>query len=163
MGILVSSSCSCSLVNMNLVCALLLLLSCICIFFPSLLSFFPLFFSFYGKVGFSLILVSDLNSSFSFNWVDCSSWYFVHVQYIFFSIDSVFILVLGHGGSDGLHAYVHSLNEAVTDTVHHEAPLKDAYIRYLLELFIFYWMQLQMRYITRISSIWSRNHLLGLL
>lgn len=33
-------------------------------------------------------------------------------------IDSIPYLIPGHGGSDGLHAYVHSLDDAVTDMVY---------------------------------------------
>lgn len=32
-------------------------------------------------------------------------------------IGSIFYLIAGHGGSDGLHAYVHSLDDAVNDMV----------------------------------------------
>lgn len=40
-----------------------------------------------------------------------------HMRYIYVLISVLLLFRLGHGGSDGLHAYVHSLDDAVTDVV----------------------------------------------
>lgn len=49
-----------------------------------------------------------------------------YVMYISFLSFSLLFLILGHGGSDGLHAYVHSLDDAVTDLVCSEFRLQNA-------------------------------------
>lgn len=43
-----------------------------------------------------------------------------------FSYLFIYLFSLGHGGSDGLHAYVHSLDDAVNDMVWFEVHLQGA-------------------------------------